>query len=366
MAGYLPWETGQDPQAPVNPLPSMAQVVAPMPPAGEQPGLWDRISQKLQNDPAANMALLAFGARALQGQRPGQTGWGGLADAVMAGQMAHQATLENQQAQARQQQEMEMKQAESKSLVAGREATTEATKQGTKFSAEKQPLELEKLRNEQKAATLKVRIAELDAVVEEAKARDDPTGEKRAKLARDTAKAELARVQAATAASRATAATQETQGAMAQNKLWAQQVLMNPDAPQTLKDQATTILYGQKTAAGQKKEHMQVVAEFYKKANPNVTDAEAAQYALEAESGMKGEAVRAAITLYNSAEDEQVKKEMETVLRNMIKRNQKPAAAGGTQTLSEEDITSNMQKYGKTRAQVLAQAKAKGYQVPEK
>lgn len=267
----LPWIPGQaqvDASMPV-PLPatpesgqgantmlaSMGDVVNPSsvqkaPPASPQEyeqrkAGWQTFLDRMQNDPQARMALMVGAARMMQGRKQGQSTGGAIADSIMMGMGADQMMDYNKAQAAIKEREMGMKEAESGARVESVKANTARTRQGTEFDAQEQPLKLEKLQRDAKVSALKLRAAELEAVVQEYEARNDPDGAKRFKQAQDKVKAELARIQAQTQQASSGAAENSAQarlyGAQAdqadQMAKW-QKTLTDPKATEDEKAQA--------------------------------------------------------------------------------------------------------------------------------
>lgn len=260
---------------------------------------WEQVLTQFLQDPNMKQVMLTVGTRLMQGTKPGQGTLGGIADAIQQGALHYSFLESNQKAQAMKEREMQMKEAESAAMVDSRKATTAKMKQDTAFDAQEQPTKMEKLQREAKTAGIKLRIAELEQVVAEAQGRNDPTGEKRAKMELDKSKAELARIQAATGASNAAAEHSRAGTSFEKNKVWAQNVLLSTSSTPEELAQAREVLYGKSAVQAKKDEHT-LIKNLYKEANPGTTDTEASSYALEHANSAKGDALRAAITIMNT------------------------------------------------------------------
>jgi len=254
---------------------------------------------------------------------------GNLSDKLRLAALSQSAYTEMQSAAGRddlyKQQEAERLRQDSESNRALRGAQTEEVTQRTKTNAGKAPVEMQKLQAEADKADLEYQRAQKTYT---AAMKLDPTGEKAAKAEQDLAdakvKAENARINAYNA--QAGEHSARTQGLNQENA--ARDVLADPNSTPEKIAASTTVLNKGKTGAAAKKDNMTLMAEMYKKANPGATDQDAAQYVLEAESGTKGEVLRAATALYQNATDDATRQSAEETLIALTRKSAgKPVAA---------------------------------------
>lgn len=240
---------------------------------------------------------------------------GTLADKLRMATLSQAAYTELQGAAGRddlyKQQEADRLRQDSESARTLRGAQTEEVTQRTKTNAAKAPVEMQKLQAEAEKADLEYQRAQKAYT---AATKLDPTGEKAAKAEQDLAdakvKAENARINAFNAQTGEHSA--RTRGVNQVND--ARAILADPKSTPEQREQAQVVVNGGKSAAGQKKDHLEMIAKMYKQANPGATDQGASQYALEAESGTKGETLRAATALYQNATDDATRKAAEETL----------------------------------------------------
>lgn len=190
-------------------------------------------------------------------------------------------------------------------------AQTRQVEQATQESAEKAPLEIERIKTDTRKLELEVELADRKY---KALQKIDPEGAKQAKLDLDLAEEKLRTQKANTAQANASAGehSARTKGVNQVND--ARAILADPKSAPEQREQAQVVVSGGKSAAGQKKDHLEMIAKMYKQANPGATDQDASQYALEAESGTKGETLRAATALYQNATDAATRKAAEETL----------------------------------------------------
>jgi hypothetical protein len=282
------------------------------------------------------------------------------------------------------------------------------------FAAQEQPTKMQKLEVDAKVSALKLKEAQLQEAVNDAIARDDPTGEKRFKDAQARVKAELRRIEeqtrqasAAAAASAAHARLSSAQASEAEMETNWRKTVTDPNASLEAKQAAmeglTTL---QKTRAGGSSAqvlHREALKKDYsillgKPANsPEVIQAVENRLLTKLRDDLQTEYWKFAKDMrennYNISKDKiweefvDVKKrfgvdvpailgaslkgtnDLETRFKNdpQMKGNTLGGAtADAPKVLDETTIAFNMKLHGKSREEVIAQAKAAGYQVPEK
>jgi hypothetical protein len=369
----------------------MANIVNPSPVAKSPPASpeefeqrkagWMDLLTKIENDPQARMVMLIAGARLMQGRKPGQTTGGGIADAVMMGAMANQMMDFNRQQQRMAERKLAREEQESTARI-------EEAQQRTAFAAQEQPMKMQKLEVDAKVSALKLKEAQLQEAVNDATARDDPTGEKRFKDARDRVKAELRRIEeqtrqasAAAAASAAHARLSSAQASEAEMETNWRKTVTDPNASLEAKQAAmeglTTL---QKTRAGGSSAqvlHREALKKDYsillgKPANsPEVIQAVENRLLTKLRDDLQTEYWKFAKDMreYNyNISKEQIWEEFVDVKKRFGV--DVPAILGASlkdaRVLDESTIAFNMKLHGKSREEVIAQAKAAGYQVPEK
>lgn len=128
-----------------------------------QPGFME----KLRTDPALTQAMLLMGARLAQGRKPGQDDIGMLGDAAVLGMTAHNMIQHNVRQQGIQDQELAMKQGESTARIGQMEANTAEARQNTEQKAELFPDTKAKLAQEVKNLRTQGRIQEAQALIQE-------------------------------------------------------------------------------------------------------------------------------------------------------------------------------------------------------
>lgn len=215
-----------------------------------------------------------------------------------------------------------------------RGAQTAESQQRTGESAVKVPLEIARIRMDTKKLEVEVDLAERRY---KALQKIDPEGAKQAKLELDTAQEKLATQKAQTASANASAGEHgaRTTGITQEND--ARGILASETSTSEAIARATTTLNKGKTGASAKKDNLNLMAEMYKKANPEATEQDAAQYALEADAGTKGETLRAATALYQNATDDATRKSAEEVLVALTRKNAGTKAAPGTSSNTPGD-----------------------------
>jgi hypothetical protein len=156
---------------------------------------WMQALDALRNNPQAAQALMFFGARMLQGRRPGQTTGGALGEAAFGGMQMYGALQQNEQ-DAQRQAEKDALDAESRrAQIESNQATTANTRQKTKLEAEDAPT---KRREAEATAKWKEAEARVQAARAAGLEAQDPA--QMAKLELDLAKLKLASEQALIAA----------------------------------------------------------------------------------------------------------------------------------------------------------------------
>jgi hypothetical protein len=201
------------------------------------------------------------------------------------------------------------------------------SRQRREESAAKAPIEISKLRADADKAELEYERA---SKVYAAAMKLDPTGEKSAKAAQDLEEARVKLENARINQANAGAAEHNARTAGVKQENAARDVLASPTATPEEITRATTTLNKGKTGVAAKKDSLTLMAEMYKKANPNATEQEAAQYVLEADAGTKGETLRAATALYQNATDDATRKAAEDTLVALTRKSAGKTGAAGS------------------------------------
>jgi hypothetical protein len=214
------------------------------------------------------------------------------------------------------------KQSETTALVDLRGAQSAESMQRTSESKQKLPGELEQTRLGNLEKQQRVESAELAYKqakrLYEAKLKLDPTGATEAKLEMDTAKAKLDAEKALTGQRQAAAGESSARAAQTKAETKAMETLGSTTATEEEKTRARTEL-------------------------------------------------QAATALLQYAGDDDTRKGAEATLKAILTRSVKAGTPPNTpKVITEADIQSNMTKYKKTREEVLAAAKAQGYQLQGK
>lgn len=258
---------------------------------------------------------------------------GTLADKLRMATLSQAAYTELQEAAGRddlyKQSEQERLRLDSESGRTLKGAQTRQVEQATQESAEKAPLEIERIKTDTRKLELEVELADRKY---KALQKIDPEGAKQAKLDLDLAEEKLRTQKANTAQANASAGEHSARTTGVKQVNDARKILADPNSTPEQRDQAQVVVNGGKSAAGQKKDHLDVLKRFIKEANPGMGDAEAAQQALEAEAGTKGSGLRAAIALYNNDPNDA---EAKAYLQQELSKNKgKAPAAGGADTVA--------------------------------
>lgn len=269
---------------------------------------------------------------------------GNLADKLRLAALSQSAYTELQSAAGKddlyKQTEQERLRLDSESNRTLRGAQTKQVTQQTEESAAKAPIEIEKLTSE--AAKSKVDLEKAQKAWEAAM-KVDPTGEKAAKAEMDLKDAQVRYQNAHTNQANASAGEASARTAGVKQINAARGILADPKSTSDQRDQAQVVVNGGKSAAGQKKDHLDVVKRFIKESNPTMSDAEAAQQALEMEAGTKGSGLRAAIALYNNDPNDA---EAKAYLQEELSKNKGAKAPGtkgptGNRPITEGTIAKN-------------------------
>lgn len=244
----------------------------------------DGFFDKLRTDPKMAQSMLMVGLRMMQGQRPGQDTMGVIGDAMMAGAAAHNMLKYNEGENARKDTELALKTQESGARVAQANATTAATQQATQQSAAQFPNLQAKLAQEVKNLRTQGKTAEAQALIQEAKAGNIKT---ELDLENASRRANINQSNAAAGASAAQAryADQGTQGRILENE--ARVTLLDENVTPKAQEAATRVLNNGKTDRTSAKAGNDAMMSIIKIANPDWTDAQVAQEALNRSGSAK-------------------------------------------------------------------------------
>lgn len=303
--------------------------------------------QQLQQTPEAPMGKVLNGGDESSQQRmlllsAALMSPGNLADKLRMAALSQAAYTEMQGAAGRddlyKQQELERHRLDSESNRTLRGAQTRQVTQATEESAAKAPLEIKRLEADAGKAEV-----EFDRALKayNAAMKLDPTGEKAAKAAMDLEDAKVNYQKAHANQANASAGESGARAAGVKQVNAARAILADPASTPEQREQAQVVVNGGKSAAGQKKDHLDVLKRFIKEANPGMSDVEAAQQALEAEAGTKGSGLRAAIALYNNDPNDA---EAKAYLQQELSKNKGKAPAAGrpvTGAITEGTIAKN-------------------------
>jgi hypothetical protein len=174
------------------------------------------------------------------------------------GAMANQMMDFNRQQQRMAERKLAREEQESTARIEEARQRTATSRQTMDFAAQEQPTKMQKLEVDAKVSALKLKEAQLQEAVNDAIARDDPTGEKRFKDAQARVKAELRRIEeqtrqasAAAAASAAHARVLSVQASEAEMEMNWRKTVTDPNASLEAKQAAMEGLATlQKTRAG--------------------------------------------------------------------------------------------------------------------
>lgn len=303
--------------------------------------------QQLQQTPEAPMGKVLNGGDESSQQRmlllsAALMSPGNLADKLRMAALSQAAYTEMQGAAGRddlyKQSEQERLRLDSESNRTLRGAQTKQVTQATEESAAKAPHEIAKLKSDAEKAEIELTKAQR---AWQAAMKLDPTGEKTLQAEMDLKEAQIKyqRAHASQASASAGESSARTAGVKQVND--ARAILADPKSTPEQRDQAQVVVNGGKSPAGQKKDHLDVLKRFIKEANPEMSDVEAAQQALEAEAGTKGSGLRAAIALYNNDPNDA---EAKAYLQQELSKNKGKAPAAGkpvTGAITEGTIAKN-------------------------
>ena len=247
-------------------------------PAGD--GFFD----KLRTDPKLAQSMLMVGLRIMQGQRPGQDAMGMIGDAMIAGAAAHNMLKYNEGENARKDQELALKTQESGARVAQANANTAATVQQTAQSAAQFPNLQAKLAQEVKNLRTQGKAAEAQALIQEAKA-----GNIKTELDLENA-AKRANIGQSNAAAASSMSTVRANDQLTQQRVWeneARATLSDVNVTPQAQEAATRVLNQGKTERTSAKAGNDAMMSIIKIANPDWTDAQVAQEALNRSGSAK-------------------------------------------------------------------------------
>lgn len=344
------------------PLPPQGQAPAPDPMAAALPQVMQEegaqanspdgmgFFDKLRTDPKMSQAMMMVGLRMMQGQKPGQDAMGMVGDAMMAGATAHNMLKFNEGEQSRRDAEFGLKKEEAGVRMDQTRTSTARTQQDMDFKAQLQPDELAKAKELVLKYKQENQLDKLKMVGEGI--RNDPENVRRMIAADLKAK----EAQAASANE-----TTKSKKKDAQMKEWS--ATGTPEQKKQARDYFTADDPTARAAAGKQGQ----VEDLIRRSNPDLTDAQVAQQALDLSSSQKGERIIALKALIDNGDETQrtsALAELNSIVLGK-KLGVNAGAATGTPTaakvITEAQITSNMTKYGKTREETLAAAKAQGY-----
>lgn len=301
---------------------------------------------KLRTDPKLSQAMMMVGLRMMQGQRPGQDAFGMVSDAMMAGATAHNMLSHNEQENARKDAEFGLKKEEAGVRMDNTRANTAQTQQNTEFKAQLQPEEIAKAKAEIVRLKAEGKSAEARAIGDGI--RNDPEAVRR--ILNDQSMQSRAAAGASGASAAHSNAGTEKLRKDAKMREWS--VSGTPEQKKQARDYFTVDDPTSRASAGKQSQ----VEDLIRRANPELTDAQVAQQALELSSSQKGERIIALKALVDNGTDGQRAAALEEL--NAIVLARKPGAAPKTGGLppgvTEADIATTMQKHGMTREQVLA------------
>lgn len=357
-------------QPQVSPDPVAQAVTAAQPEVAKEEGMDGNSSKgvgffdKLRTDPKLSQAMMMVGLRMMQGQRPGQDTMGMISDAMMAGATAHNMLTHNEQQQQQQDKEFALKKEQAQVNMDNTRATTAQTQQNTEFKAQLQPEELKKAKLEIARLKSDGDIAAARALGEAVK--NDPELVRR--QINDTHSQSMASINASNASAASSYAsagnlneTTRSKKKDAQMKEWA--VSGTPEQKKQARDYFTVDDPASRSNAVKQGQ----VEDLIRRANPDLTDNQVAQQALDLSTSQKGERIIALKALIDNGDDTQrtaALAELNSIVLGKKLGVNTGAATGtpaGAKIITEAQISSNMAKYGKTREETLAAAKAQGY-----
>jgi hypothetical protein len=347
----LPQAQAPDPMAAA--LPQVMQEEGAQANSPDGMGFFD----KLRTDPKMSQAMMMVGLRMMQGQKPGQDAMGMVGDAMMAGAVSHNMLKYNEGEQQRKEAEFGLKKEEAGVRMDSTRASTVRTQQDTDFKAQLQPEELAKAKELVLKYKNENRLDELKLVKE--KLVSDPEYVRKMLAADlDVKRGNAAQSYAGAGASNALTADREQD-----TKLQA--TLADPKASAEDKALAEKALRKGQTYGGGKLGDLDARAAALLKGGLVKTEQEAYAKAYEDSGDKKGQDFERLKALAQSADPATAKWAEEQMLAGARGKEGKPAGATGTPTaakvITEAQIASNMTKYGKTREETLAAAKAQGY-----
>jgi hypothetical protein len=296
---------------------------------------------------------------------------------MMVGATAHNMIKEQERITARQKEQDAQKKLESDTLIEGRKADTAGKLQDTQQKADAFPQTQAKIAEEIKNLRTQGRTDEANALIAEWKANPGRLAEKW-NLDLSATKANINQSNAAAGASGAAARASNantgniearTTGQLLENDAMA--IIADPKStPAQVKAAKLTMRKGQEDATTGTTDSM---VRLIKQANPTWTDEQVAQKAIDISTTSKSSDITAAAKilenpdLYDAATLKAAQSVMGTYMQGKA-GGATPAPGGAAapvapKVITEADITSNMTKFKKTRAEVLAAAKAQGYTV---
>jgi hypothetical protein len=319
---------------------------------------------KIRSDPKMTQAMLMMGTRMMQGNKIGQDDMGMIGEAMMAGATAHNMLSWNEKQNELKQQELDMRQRESGARVGQLEQETR--QKAELFPNTKRKLEQD-LANAQTDAEKKkaeVRIKEFEADPERMAKREGLENQRIA----DQSLASRASAGASSASARASDALTSDRTLTTSLK----KELLDPKTTPERKKQIQEMHQADDPTARATTAKQDQLRTLIKEANPGMTDQEVAAATLEHMGTQKGERIIALKSIIDNGTDEARAAALEEMQAITLRKGKTaapgkvPAAGAAPKVISEADIASNMKKYGKTREETIAAAKAQGYTLGSK
>lgn len=301
-------------QSIMNPVPEQAQgLINAEPPkspedAAARTSGWKQVLDQWRSDPNMQQVMFMVGARLLQGQRPGQSMAGAVGEAAMMGNMTNQMLKRNTKEEEQKEREFGLKEREANARIAGME-------QQNQQSEVLFPETLARVRQEIKNLRAAGKAAEANALVAEYKA--DPGRLAEAwNLDMDTDRAQID-------ASRA-----QTTGRQQENR--AREVLLSEEATPEQVERAERAL-GRRNAGAEARDSHKALEAMIMRANPGISQQEAAQEALVMVQGRKGQEIDALMKLMIEGEVEQrtwAAEQLQQILQDQINRRERARTGG--------------------------------------
>lgn len=342
------------PQIPAEAVQGVLQEEGATGPSATGTGFFD----KLRTDPKMSQAMLMMGMRMMQGNRPGQDSMGMVGDAMMAAATAHNMLSYNEKNTAIKERELGMREKESSTRVA-------QTEQEMAQKAELFPDAKAKIAQEVRNLRTQGKGAEADLLIKDAKAGNIKT---ELDLQNRTAQAEITQRNSASNSSNASAESARALTADRRLTTALRNELLDPKTTPERVAQIQRMHQADDPTARSVTAKQDAELKLVKLANPDFTDAQAAQEVLSMNQTSKANYMAAAQKIVENSEGTYTAQQVSDARSYITSQvtNQANRGKGGVPPpagvaapvadhgLKEEDITFTMQKRGMTREQVIA------------